>query len=206
VAPDQDTRAQQQQQVPFDGAEPGDGPAPAAEPADGVPEPEAPEAGPEPEAEVADGPDPLDEALAERDRYVDALQRLKADFDNYRKRSERDRQALATSSTRELVADLLPVMDNLERAVAALGDQGEGIVAGLEMVRGQLAGLLTGHGVEEIPAHGERFDPTIHEAIASIPAPGHAEGTVVEVVEKGYRQSEHVLRPTRVVIATAPPE
>lgn len=146
----------------------------------------------------------LERVGAERDQYLDALQRLKAEFDNFRKRNERDRQNVALGATRDVVRGLLPVMDNLERAVAALGDQGEGIVAGLEMVRGQLAGLLTGHGVEEIPAHGEAFDPTVHEAIASIPSPGHPEGTVVEVVEKGYRQAEHVLRPTRVVIASRP--
>lgn len=146
----------------------------------------------------------LDLAIEERDGYLDALQRLKAEFDNYRKRTERERQSIATGATREVVRGLLPVMDNLERAVAALGDQGEGIVAGLEMVRGQLAGLLAGHGVEEIPAAGEAFDPTVHEAIAAVPSPEHGEGTVIEVIEKGYRQSEHVLRPTRVVIASAP--
>ncbi|MGD9572774.1 MAG: nucleotide exchange factor GrpE [Thermoleophilia bacterium] len=161
------------------------------------------------EGAAAAAPDPaadLERVSAERDEYLDALLRLKAEFDNYRKRADRDRQAISVGATRDVVRGLLPVMDNLERAVAALGDQGEGIVAGLEMVRGQLAGLLTGHGVEEIPAHGEQFDPTIHEAIASVPAPGHAEGTVVEVVEKGYRHSEHVLRPTRVVIATGTPQ
>ncbi|MBJ7454850.1 MAG: nucleotide exchange factor GrpE [Thermoleophilia bacterium] len=141
----------------------------------------------------------------ERDAYLDALQRLKAEFDNFRKRNDRDRQMISVGATREVVRDLLPVMDNLERAVAALGDQGEGIVAGLEMVRGQLAALLTGHGVEEIPASGEAFDPTVHEAIASVPSPHHDEGAIIEVVEKGYRHSEHVLRPTRVVIAAARP-
>lgn len=148
----------------------------------------------------------LDRVSAERDEYLDALQRLKAEFDNFRKRNDRERQTIALGATREVVRDLLPVMDNLERAVAALGDQGEGIVAGLEMVRGQLSGLLTGHGVEEIPARGEPFDPTVHEAIAQVPSADHAEGTVVEVVEKGYRHSEHVLRPTRVVIAARPSE
>lgn len=141
----------------------------------------------------------------ERDDYLDALQRLKAEFDNFRKRNDRDRQMISVGATREVVRDLLPVMDNLERAVAALGDQGESIVAGLEMVRGQLAALLTGHGVEEIPASGEAFDPTVHEAIASVPSPHHDEGAIIEVVEKGYRHSEHVLRPTRVVIAAARP-
>ena len=158
---------------------------------------------------VADEAAPASElelVAAERDGYLEALQRLKAEFDNFRKRNERERQTIATGATREVVRGLLPVMDNLERAVAALGDQGEGIVAGLEMVRGQLAGLLAGHGVEEIAATGEAFDPTVHEAIAVVPSPEHAEGTVIEVIEKGYRQSDHVLRPTRVVIASAPAE
>jgi molecular chaperone GrpE len=152
-----------------------------------------------------DAPEGAAEELArvqqERDEYLDALQRLKAEFDNFRKRTTRDREGVAVAATREVVRDLLPVMDNLERAVAALGDQGEGIVAGLEMVRGQLAGLLQGHGVEEIPAHGEAFDPTVHEAIAAVPSDDHQDGSVIEVVEKGYRHAEHVLRPTRVVIA-----
>ena len=147
----------------------------------------------------------IERLAAVRDQYLDALQRLKAEFDNFRKRNDRDRQTIALGATREVVRDLLPVMDNLERAVLALGDQGDQIVAGLEMVRGQLAGLLTGHGVEEIPAHGIAFDPTVHEAIASVPSPDHPEGTVIEVVEKGYRHSEHVLRPTRVVIARGGP-
>jgi molecular chaperone GrpE len=147
----------------------------------------------------------LERAAAERDEYLGALQRLKADFDNYRKRTERERQATAAGAARELVRGLLPVMDNLERAVAALGEHGDQIVAGVEMVRGQLASVLTGHGVEEIAAMGEEFDPTVHEAIAQLPVHGHAPGTVVEVVEKGYRHSEHVLRPTKVVVASEPP-
>lgn len=155
-------------------------------------------------AEEAAPPPDLEQVIAERDQYLDALQRLKAEFDNYRKRSDRERQSIGTGATREVVRGLLPVMDNLERAVAALGDQGAPIVAGLEMVRGQLAGLLAGHGVEEIPAEGELFDPTVHEAIASTPSPEHEEGTVIQVIEKGYRQADHVLRPTRVVIASRP--
>jgi molecular chaperone GrpE len=159
--------------------------------------------GREPEA-VEAAEDDVARLERERDEYLDALQRLKAEFENYRKRTARDREAIALGATRDVIRDLLPVMDNLERAVAALGDQGEGIVAGLEMVRGQLAALLQGHGVEEIPAHGEAFDPTVHEAIASVPSADHDDGSVIEVVEKGYRHAEHVLRPTRVVIATRP--
>jgi molecular chaperone GrpE len=184
---------------------PGDGPLPADEPAgpDVMTEAEAP--GDQEILTEQEAPAELDRVAAERDEYLDALQRLKAEFDNYRRRQDRERQSIADGATRDLVRDLLPVMDNLERAVAALGDQGEGIVAGLEMVRGQLAGLLAGHGVEEIQAMGRDFDPTVHEAIAQVPSGEHAEGTVIEVVEKGYRHADHVLRPTRVVVAAGGP-
>jgi molecular chaperone GrpE len=177
-----------------------------------APEPRAPEppAGPadaeEPPAPAErNGSEDLARAEAERDQYLDALQRLKAEFDNYRKRTERDRQAVVEGAQRELVRGLLPVMDNLERAVAALGDQGGEIAAGLEMVHGQLAGLLAGHGVEEIEAAGSAFDPNVHEAVAQVPSAEHPDGAVVEVIEKGYRISEHVLRPSRVVVAAMPP-
>lgn len=143
----------------------------------------------------------LERVSAERDQYVEALQRLKAEFDNFRKRGERERQANAAAAARELVRDLLPVMDNLERAVAALEEHGEGLTSGLEMVRAQLAGVLAGQGVEEIEALGREFDPNVHDAIAQLPADGAEAGTVIEVVEKGYRQSQTVLRPTKVVVA-----
>ena len=175
----------------------------------------APEASaPEPEAQAPeeaaapaepDGPEELARLEDERDQYLDALMRVKAEFDNYRKRTERDRQAVVTAAQREVVRGLLPVMDNLERAVAALGDRGDDIVAGLEMVRGQLAGLLAGHGVEEIEAAGHPFDPNVHEAVAQVPSAEHPDGAVVQVIEKGYRISDHVLRPSRVVVAAGPP-
>lgn len=142
---------------------------------------------------------------AQRDEYLDALQRLKAEFDNYRRRSERDRQSAAAGAAREVVRGLLPVMDNLERAVQALGDQGEAIVAGVEMVRGQLAAVLVGHGVEVIDTQAD-FDPTVHEAIAQVPVPDQPAGRIVEVVEKGYRHAEIVLRPAKVVVAAEPPQ
>jgi molecular chaperone GrpE len=144
--------------------------------------------------------------VEERDQYLDALQRLKAEFDNYRRRVERDREAQHLAGIRELVGELLPVIDNLERAVAALGGAGDQIVAGVEMVRGQLAGLLAGRGVEEIAAHAEPFDPNVHEAIARHHTADHAEGTVVHVSEKGYRLGDTVIRPAKVVVASPPPE
>ena len=153
--------------------------------------------------DVAEEPRPpattaeLERLEGERDQYLDALQRLKAEFDNFRKRNDRDRQTIALGATREVVRDLLPVMDNLERAVAALGDQGEQIVAGLEMVRGQLAALLTGHGVEEIPATASAFDPTVHEAIASVPSPRPRRG-------HGHRGGREGLPPLRARPAAHP--
>ena len=169
--------------------------------------PEAPAGDAVPEAEPAPVPHAEHgQVVAERDAYLDALQRLKAEFDNYRKRVERDRQAQHEAGVRDVVVDLLPVIDNLERAVAALDGAGDQIVAGVEMVRGQLAGLLSGRGVEEIAAHAEPFDPNVHEAIANHPTGEHAAGTVVHVSEKGYRLGESVIRPAKVVVAAPPPE
>ncbi len=170
--------------------------------------PEEPEA-PAPEA-GADGPeggdqDDLARVSAERDEYLDQLQRTRADFDNYRKRVERERPLLAEAGVRDLVAELLPVLDDLERALEALvaaGDRGaEGIVAGVDMVKQQLSALLVGRGVEEIPAEGLLFDPNVHEAVQGVPSPAHPEGTVVAVVERGYRMSDSVIRPARVVVS-----
>jgi molecular chaperone GrpE len=149
--------------------------------------------------------DEMAQLTRERDDYLDQLKRARADFDNYRKRVERERPLLAEAGVRDLVAELLPVLDNLERALEALvaaGDEGAtGIVAGVDMVRQQLGGLLAGRGVEEIPAAGEVFDPTVHEAVQGVPSPDHPEGTVIAVVERGYRMSQAVIRPARVVVS-----
>ncbi len=182
----------------------------------GAPGEPAPAGGPVEAVEVGAGaPDgvpaePVDDDVveriaAERDEYLDALQRLKAEFDNYRKRVDRDREAQHKAGVRDLVAELLPVIDNLERAVEALGDAGAPIVAGVEMVRGQLTGLLAGRGVQEIAAHSAAFDPEVHEAVAQHPTDEHAEGTVVHVAEKGYRIGDTVIRPAKVVVAARPP-
>lgn len=154
---------------------------------------------------AGEAPDEMARVSAERDEYLDQLQRTRADFDNYRKRVERERPLLQEAGIRDVVGELLPVLDNLERALEALvaaGDEGaSGIVAGVEMVRQQLGGLIAGRGVEEIPAHGEVFDPQVHEAVQSVPAPGQPAGTVVAVVQRGYRMSDNVIRPARVVVA-----
>lgn len=184
---------------PINHASEGPGDIPGPEGADAA---RAAEAG---EDTVPAAEEALAQVARERDEYLDQLQRSRADFDNYRKRVERERPLLAEAGVRDLVSELLPVLDNLERALEALvaaGDEAAGgIVAGVEMVRQQLGGLLAGRGVEEIPAAGEAFDPNVHEAVQGVPSPEHPEGTVVAVVERGYRMSDTVIRPARVVVS-----
>lgn len=160
-----------------------------------------------PEAESAtETPDPVAAVSEERDRYLDALQRLKAEFDNYRKRVDRDREAAQVAGVQNLVSDLLPVIDNLERALGASeGAHAAQILEGVDMVRGQLVGLLSKRGIEAIEAEGQPFDPEVHEAVTQAPSEEHEDGSVMHVIEKGYRMGEVIIRPTKVVVAVRPP-
>jgi molecular chaperone GrpE len=150
------------------------------------------------EAQAADEePEPLDvEALVkERDEYLDALQRLKAEFDNYRKRVARDQQELAARAHERLVKELVPILDDLERALRHEGDIDEG----LRLIHRQFSDALMKEGLVEVPTDG-KFDPHTQEALLSQPSEAE-EGTVIEVLQKGYRLGDHVLRPARVVIS-----
>ncbi len=150
--------------------------------------------------------DPVAAVEAERDQYLDALQRLKAEFDNYRKRVDRDREVVRVAGVQDLVNDLLPVIDNLERALeAAPGAEVTQIVEGVAMVRGQLTGILTGRGVVAIEAEGRPFDPEVHDAVTQHPSDEHEEGAVMHVLEKGYRMGDTIIRPAKVVVAARPP-
>jgi molecular chaperone GrpE len=168
-----------------------DAPAPGDGAADGL----------ELAAEPLPAHEELERTRAERDEYLDGLRRMKAEFENFRKRMERERVHQRAAAAREVVATVLPVLDNLERAVAALRQQDDGLAEGVEMVRGQLGAVLAGHGLAEVEALGRPFDPNVHEAVASIPVPDAVEGTVVEVVEKGYRSGDDLLRAAKVVVA-----
>ncbi len=146
-----------------------------------------------------------DEALAaaeaSRDEYLADLQRLAADFDNYRKRALRDQQAFAARGTERLVAKLLPVLDDLERALGAAELHEEAkVIAGVEMTKSALAAALASEGLVEIVAEGA-FDPHIHEALLSQSAEGVEAGSIVQVVQRGYRLGDAVLRPARVIVA-----
>lgn len=172
--------------------------APGAADATGEQEP-APADGESASAADVEG-DELAHVIAERDQYLDGMKRLKAEFDNYRKRAERDRHAQAASVEQELITSLLPVLDNLERAVVAL-DQAGDVSTGVDMVRVQLGDVLAGRGLAKIEADGAQFDPHLHEAVATVPMPESAPGAVVEVVQTGYTLGETVIRPSTVVVA-----
>ena len=143
-------------------------------------------------------PEPLDElaeARKERDEYLDALQRLKAEFDNYRKRVARDQQELAARAHERLVKELVPILDDLERALAHEGDLDEGI----RLIHRQFSEALAKEGLTEVPTDG-KFDPHKQEALLSQPSDAE-EGDVIQVLQKGYRLGDRVLRPARVVIS-----
>jgi molecular chaperone GrpE len=134
----------------------------------------------------------------------DKLLRVAADFDNYKKRAARERAEYVAHANERLVKDLLPILDDLERALDAVGEHEEATVEeGVRLVHRSLAGLLERNGVQQISTDG-KFDPHVHEALLSQPSDAE-EGSVIDVVQKGYTLGDRVVRPARVVIAAAPP-
>jgi molecular chaperone GrpE len=138
--------------------------------------------------------------IAERDEYLDQLKRVAAEFENYRKRAARDRESLVARAAERLVRELVPVLDDLERALQAAEEHEEAkLEEGVRLVHRQLAESLRREGLEEIPTEG-KFDPHLHEALLAQPVDAES-GTIVEVLQKGYRLGDRVLRPARVVVA-----
>ena len=134
----------------------------------------------------------------------DRLLRLAADFENYKKRAARERSEYIALANERLVKELIPVLDDLERALVAATEHEEAALEeGVRLVHQSLAGLLRRQGLEEIDAAG-RFDPHVHEALLSQPSEAE-EGSVIDVVQKGYKLGDRVVRPARVVVAAAPP-
>ena len=145
--------------------------------------------------------DDSDALAAERDQLADVLLRLRAEFDNYRRRSARELTDARTCAQGDILADLLPVLDNLERALDAAEHHEEGkVLQGVRMTRDLFVGLLTRVGVEEVPGVGAEFDPVVHDAILHQPSQ-EKEGVITAVLERGYRQGEQVLRPARVAVS-----
>jgi len=143
----------------------------------------------------------VQDAERERDKHLDDLRRVAADFDNYRKRVVREHEQILSRSGERVVAKLLPVLDDLERALEAAEHHEEAkVLEGVRMTKDALAGVLASEGVEEIATEGP-FDPHVHEALMTQPAEGIESGHVVQVVQRGYRIGDAVLRPARVVVA-----
>jgi molecular chaperone GrpE len=153
-------------------------------------------------APVADSPsaDPalLQTALAaQKDDYL----RLAADFDNFRKRTRRDSEQQAAVEKEAFIQDLLPILDNLERALACEGATSSAqLHQGVEMTVKQLAGLLQRHGIESVEALGQPFDPHRHEAVAVGHDPRQPDHIVLEVVQRGYARGDKVFRPAKVIV------
>jgi molecular chaperone GrpE len=124
-----------------------------------------------------------------------------ADFDNYRKRQEREMVEFRRYSNAELMRDCLPVLDNLERALTAPGGDGKGLREGVELVLRQFREILGRHGLSEVDPIDQPFDPTLHEAIQRYEVSGVQEATVVQVLQKGYRLGERLIRPALVIVA-----
>jgi molecular chaperone GrpE len=149
-------------------------------------------------------PDDLATARRERDDYYDRLLRQAAEFDNYRKRMERDRREMAQYAAGDVLEALLPVVDDFERALQVeAGPDAAAYRKGVELIYRQLQDLLAKRGVTPIEAVGKPFDPRFHQAITYEPSPGHAEGEVLEVVRRGYMHSDRLLRPAMVKVARA---
>jgi molecular chaperone GrpE len=139
---------------------------------------------------------------AERDSYRDQLLRARADFDNYRKRMDRDRAQMIARATEDAIRDLLPIIDDLERALAAdPGDASSSFHQGVQMIHRQMLDLLTRRGVEPIDTLGQTFDPNIHEAVAYEPSTGHREGEIIGELRRGYRIGDRLVRPSMVRVA-----
>ncbi len=163
-----------------------------------VPESEASEQGAQEASDLAAERDRL---AAECEALADALLRLRAKFDNFRKRMSRELIESRERARGDLLSELLPVLDNLDRALDAAEHHDEGkVLTGVRMTRDMFADLLRRSGVEEVETVGAPFDPTVHEAVA-VQASSEPEGTVMGVVERGYRQGNRVLRPARVVVS-----
>jgi molecular chaperone GrpE len=166
----------------------------------------APAAEPQAPAAVAEAAsNRIEDLSAELVETKDRLIRLQADFENYRRRAAREREEAVRYGSQNLFKDLLTTVDNLDRAIdhARKGGGGdlENLLQGVELVQKGLLGLMSRHGVTEVEALGKAFDPAFHEAMAQAPDASVAPNTVIEVLQKGYKLRDRLLRPARVIVA-----
>jgi molecular chaperone GrpE len=204
-------REQMEPQVPEEGsrAHPAEPDASAQQPVTSREEADEPSGDEDPaneqelleEKEEAESEDPLARAQRERDEYLDLARRAQADFENYRKRAAKEAAAAGERAKSGLVRELLPVVDNLERALASARDGEEHLAEGVRLVHSELIAVLERNGVEQFDPKGERFDPSEHEALSTREQDGAESGVVLDVVERGYRANGTILRPARVVVS-----
>jgi molecular chaperone GrpE len=163
-------------------------------------------------ADTAQAPEPDDLAAltakaGKADQYLELAQRTKADFENFRKRAARDAAAAQERGVAKLAKDLLPAVDNLDRALEAAQSSGNGaedvstLISGIKLVHADVIAALARVGIEPFDPVGEQFDPQHHEAVAQQPVEGAEPGTIVEVYQRGYRLGDTILRPARVLVA-----
>jgi molecular chaperone GrpE len=150
----------------------------------------------------------VESLCAERDQALDQAIRAHAELDNYRKRVARELEQAARYQMLPLIRDLLPALDNLARTIQAAGQTTnvDDLVKGAEMILAHFNQVLAGHSVKPIEAVGQPFDPNLHEAIQQLPSDEHPPGTVIQDVELGYILHDRVIRPTKVIVASAPVE
>ena len=153
---------------------------------------------------AADTPDAtVDELQRQRDEYKDLLLRKTAEFENYRRRIDRERQAVAESAAADLLEELLPLVDDLERALKAdAGTQGsDAYRRGVELIHRRMTDILRKRGVRPIEVEGAVFDPHYHQAVAHEPAAGRREGDIIEEFQRGYMLGDRLLRASMVKVA-----
>lgn len=161
-----------------------------------------------PEAEEAKAPteDPAAELAKERDELKDRLLRQAAELENFKKRSQREKTEFLRRANEAMTKDLLPVLDNMERALDHVDESGENssVLEGLNMIYQELVKVMTNHGLEPIKALGEPFNPEFHEAMMQEENPEAEDNTVIRELQKGYLFQERLLRPAMVVVSKKP--
>lgn len=172
---------------------------PVGEPVEQAPPPEVPSEEPLEitQDELVALVDELEAARKERDEYLDDVRRMKAELENSRKRQERERTRFVQLASERLVRELLPVLDNLERALEVAGDIREGVQA----THDQLLAILEREGLVPIASDGESFDPAVHEAVMGQHSDEHEEDSIIQTLERGYVLNGKPIRPAKVIVA-----
>ncbi|CUH60590.1 nucleotide exchange factor GrpE [Thalassobacter stenotrophicus] len=161
------------------------------------------------DAAMAEGPkEPgpnVDAIIAERDDYKDRFMRALADAENLRKRSERDRREAEQYGGSKLARDMMPVYDNLKRALDAAGDEVGGVIEGIQLTLKELSNVFEKHGITILsPEMGEKFDPQMHQAMFEAPVPGTKAGDIIQVMAEGFMLHDRLLRPAQVGVSSTP--